>query len=472
MNKPIRGVAVVSMLMTIALMANLSVSYLALSDYYNNRPENRRVTDARFGQDRGPIMVGNTPVALSKAVSDQYKFLRTYPSGDLYAPVTGFYSYYFGASGLEQSESSALAGQDDSQFLSRLINLASGVKPKGGTVETTIDAKAQQAAWKALAGRKGAVVAVDYTTGAVKALVTTPSFDPNELSTHDLPSSKAAWQRLNADPSKPMSNRATREIYPPGSTFKLVTSAAALESGMTSTSTVSGSTFKLPGSTKTIRACAGGDITLTQALKVSCNPAFARLGVKLGQDQLRAQAEKFGFGTKYLQNEIGSAASVFPADLDPAQTAMSAIGEYEVAATPLQMAMVSAAIANNGIEMEPYLVDQVLDSDLRVVAKTTPKQRTQAVSSSTAAELKKMMVQVVEGGTGHRAQIPGVTVGGKTGTANSDNVRRPYAWFTAWADKPSVAVCVFVEDAEIPSTEIAGGRISAPIAKAVIEALR
>lgn len=472
MNRPIRAVAVVSMLMTIALMANLSVSYLVQSDYFYNRPENRRVTDARFGQDRGPIMVGNTPIARSTAVSDQYKFLRTYPSGELYAPVTGYYSYLYGASALEQSESAVLAGQDDSQFLSRLINLASGARPKGGTVETTLDAKAQKAAWNALAGRKGAVVAVDYTTGAIKVMVTTPSFDPNQLATHDLSASTAAWKKLNSDPSKPMSNRATREIYPPGSTFKLVTAATALENGMTSSDPISGSAYKLPGSTKVIRGCAGGDITLTQALKVSCNPAFARLGVKVGQDALRAQAEKFGFDSKFLQSEIGSAASVFPAELDDAQTAMSAIGEYEVAATPLQMAMVSAAIANNGVQMEPYLVDQVLDSDLRVVSQTTPKQRAQSISATTATELKKMMVQVVEGGTGHRAQISGVTVGGKTGTANSDNVRRPYAWFTAWADNPHIAVCVFVEDAEIPSTEIAGGRVSAPIAKAVIEALR
>jgi len=191
----------------------------------------------------------------------------------------------------------------------------------------------------------------------------------------------------------------------------------------------------------------------------------------VGDQALREQAQKFGFGSKYL-SEVGSSASRFPDELDAAQTAMSAIGEYEVAASPLQMAMVSAAIANDGVIMEPYLVQRVLDSDLRVVSQTTPKKRAQAVSSSTASILQEMMVKVVQSGTGYRAQIPGVTVGGKTGTANSDNKRHPYAWFTAWADKPSVAVCVFVEDAEIASSEIAGGKVSAPIAKAVIEALR
>lgn len=470
MNRPIRGVAVVSLLMTMALMLNLSVSYLAQADYFYNRPENRRVTDARFGQDRGPIMVGNTPIAKSTQVGDRFRFQRSYPDPELYAPITGYYAYLYGASALELSQSAELAGQDSSQFLSRLINLASGTRPKGGTVETTLDAKAQKAAWKALAGRKGAVVALDYTTGAIKALVTTPSYDPNQLATHDLNASKKAWDTLNKDPDKPLANRATREIYPPGSTFKLVTTATALENGMSPSDTLDGTAYKLPGSTKVIGAC-GGQLTLSDALKRSCNPAFARLGVKVGDQALREQAKKFGFGTTYLP-EIGSAASRFPDELDPAQTAMSAIGEYEVAASPLQMAMVSAAIANGGVEMEPYLVQRVLDSDLRVVSQTTPAPRSQPISNTTATLMQDMMVGVVEGGTGYRAKIPGVRVGGKTGTANSDNVRRPYAWFTAWADDPHIAVCVFVEDAEIASSEIAGGRVSAPIAKAVIEALR
>jgi penicillin-binding protein A len=472
MNRPIRAVALVSMLMTLALMINLSIAYLAQAPYFNDRPENRRVTDARFGQDRGPIMVGNTPIAKSTPVDDQYRYQRSYPAGELYAPVTGYYSYLYGASALESSFSAELAGQDSSQFLSRLIELASGASTKGGTVETTLSAKAQKAAWKGLAGRKGAVVAIDYTTGAIKALVTSPSYNPDDLATHDLQASQKAWKKLNTDSTKPLSNRATREIYPPGSTFKLVTSAAALEAGMSADSPVNATSYRLPGSTKSISEnCGGKEITLTQALMVSCNPAYARLGVDLGQDALRTQAEKFGFGTKFLA-DIGSVASVYPDDLDAAQTAMTAIGEYEVAATPLQMALVSAAVANGGVIMEPYIVDQVLDSDLRVTSQATPKQWSKAISNSTAAELRKMMVKVVQSGTGYRAKISGVTVGGKTGTANSDYKRNPYAWFTAWADDPHIAVCVFVEDAEISASEIAGGRISAPIAKSVIEALR
>jgi peptidoglycan glycosyltransferase len=471
-NRPIRAVAVTAMVMFLALMANLTYLYLGQQSYLNERPENRRVADARFGQDRGPIMVGNTPVAESKAVKDRYKFQRTYAQGKLYAPVTGFYSYLYRTSALEASYSAQLSGVDDSQFLNRLVNTLTGSSQRGGTVETTLDAKAQKAAWDALAGRKGAVVAIDYKTGAIKALVTYPSYDPNDLATHDLSASTDAWKSLNADPDRPLSNRATKEIYSPGSTFKLVTAAAALDSGLDANSLIDASPYKLPGSTKVIsQNCGGSKVTLAQALKVSCNPAFARLGAKLGADAIRTQAEKFGFGTKFL-DDIGSAASIFPDNIDAAQTAMSAIGEYETKASPLQMAMVAGAIANNGVLMDPYIVDQVLDTNLKVVSQTHSQQQSVALSNSNAAELRQMMVQVVQSGTGHRAQIPGVTVGGKTGTARTSANRHPYAWFTAWADNPHVAVCAFVEDADIPSTEIAGGQVAAPIAKAVIEALR
>lgn len=472
MNRPIRGVAVAAMAIFTALMLNLSYLYVGQQEYLNERPENRRVADARFAQDRGPIMVGNTPVAQSDPVKDRYKFQRSYGSGELYAQVTGYYSYLYRTSALEASYSSQLSGVDDSQFLTRLINSASGATPRGSTLETTLNAKAQKAAWNGLAGRKGAVVAIDYSTGAIKALVSFPSYDPNDLATHDLGASTKAWDRLVADPDKPMANRATREIYPPGSTFKLVTASAALDAGMSPDSIVDASPYKLPGSTRVISGnCGGSKITLSRALQVSCNPAFARLGVKLGDEALRTQAQKFGFGTRFL-DDIGSAASRFPDEIDQAQTGMSAIGEFEVAASPLQMALVSAAAANGGIVMDPYIVDRILDSELRVISQTRPQQQSVALSSENAAALRQMMVSVVEQGTGFRARIPGVSVGGKTGTAHSDNERRPYAWFTAWSADPEVAVCVFIEDAEIPATDIAGGSLAAPIAKAVIEALR
>ncbi len=471
MNGPIRRVTVVAMLMTLALLVNVTVSYLVRQDSLNAHARNRRVTDAAFAQDRGAIMVGNTAVAETVASKDQFKFQRRYPQGELYAPITGYFSYLFGSSELEQSYGGQLSGSDSSQFVNRLIDLATGAKPKGANVQTTLDARAQRAAADALGDLKGAVVALNPKTGAILALVSSPTFDPNELATHQLASSQKAWSALSKDPGKPMSNRATREIYPPGSTFKVVVSAAALEAGYEPDSELDSSAYKLPGTTRVIASNCGNQQTLARALALSCNAAFARLGVKLGANALREQAEKFGFGTKPL-SDIGSVASRFPDVVDVPQTGLSSIGGFDVAATPLQMAMVAAAVRNDGVVMQPYLVESVRSADLQVLSQTRPSQLSLATSAANAAKLRQMMVGVVNDGTGWRARIPGVTVGGKTGTANSDNIRTPYAWFISWADDPEVAVCVFVQDAQMEATDVAGGRVAAPIAKAVIEALR
>ena len=471
MNGPIRRVAFVSMLMTLALLVNLCVGYLMRSDSLNAHPQNRRVTDAAFAQDRGAIMVGNTAIAETVPSKDQFKFQRRYPQNELYAPITGYFTYLFGASELEQTYGSQLSGSDSSQFVNRLIDLATGAKPKGASVQTTLVAKAQRAAAQALGDKKGAVVALNAKTGAVLAMVSSPSFDPNDLATHDLADSEKAWNALTKDSAKPMSNRATREIFPPGSTFKVVVAAAALEAGYEPDSVLDTSSYRLPGTNVTFNTTCGNSQTLRRALATSCNSAFARLGVKLGADALREQAEKFGFGTRPL-SDIASVASRFPDEIDEPQTGLASIGGFEVAATPLQMAMVAAAVRNDGVVMQPYLVESVRSADLQVLSQTRPSQLRLATSSSNAAKLRQMMVEVVTGGTGWRAQVPGVTVGGKTGTANSDNVRTPYAWFIAWADDPDVAVCVFVQDAEMEATDVAGGRVAAPIAKAVIEALR
>jgi peptidoglycan glycosyltransferase len=264
-------------------------------------------------------------------------------------------------------------------------------------------------------------------------------------------------------------------VYPPGSTFKLVVAAAALDAGRTADSTLDApASLTLPGSTAVLNnagACGGTEISLAQALRTSCNTAFATLGMELGDDALREQAAKFGFGATQLP-DLAGVASRFPADPDRAQTAMSSIGQFEVAASPLQMAMVAAGIANNGVVMEPYVVGRVRADDLSVLSSRSPRQLSTAMTAANARSLQEMMVGVVEGGTGQRARIPGVRVGGKTGTAHSDKRRAPYAWFVAWADDPSVAVAVFVQDAGVDGSEVSGGRFAAPVAKAVIEALR
>jgi len=474
MNRSIRRVGAVAALLILALLVNISASYLLRTGGLDNNPQNRRVREAQFAQPRGAILAGNTAMAQTVPAKGQFAYMRDYTNGPMYAPITGYYSFIYGRSRLEQVYNAELTGTDDAQAIRRFIDQLSGREPEGASVQTTINPKAQRAAWNGLRGLKGAVVALDYTTGAILAYVTSPSYDPALLASDDLDGTQKAWADLNADPNRPMSDRAGREIYPPGSSFKLVTAAAALEAGWTPETKVdSPAQLKLPGSSTYMHnsePCGGAKVTLQQALKVSCNTAFANVGLELGQDALRAQAEKFGFDSSF-GSDVGSATSVFPTGLDQAQTAMSAIGQFDVAASPLQMAVVAAAIANDGLVMQPYFVSQVRAADLSLVKQQQPVSLNQAVSTETAQQLQQMMQVVVSSGTGMRAQIPGLTIGGKTGTAQSDGSRPPYAWFTGYAVELHVAVCVFVEDAGTDEDQ-SGGATAAPIFRQVVQALK
>ena len=475
MNRQIRAVSLLAGLMFLALMVNLTGSAMFRQARLNNDPHNVRVRDAEFSQNRGNILVGSRPIATTTSSNGKFAYQRVYPSGPKYAPITGYYSYYYGRSMLEQTQNAQLTGTSDAQWLSRITGTLSGHKPEGGSITTTINAKAQDAAWNGLKGKKGAVVALDYTTGAVLAMASSPSYDPNELASHHLNDTTRAWKNLVADPSSPLSNRATREIYPPGSTFKLVTAAAALQNGYHPNSMVdSPENWILPGTRTPLTNetnCGGSRITLAHALDISCNTAFGKVGVSLGQDKIRDQAERFGFG-KVVSSDVSSVASRFPQDLTDAQLAQSSIGQFNVAASPLQMAMVTAGIANGGKLMTPYLTAQVRASNLQVVSEHHPKQMSQPMTKESAEQLKAMMVSVVNNGTGKRARINGTTVGGKTGTAQTVQGKAPYAWFVGWSDNPHVAVAVFIQSSDTAINEISGGRLAAPIARDVIEAMR
>jgi peptidoglycan glycosyltransferase len=483
MNRAIRTLAVGCLVLFLALLLNANYLQFVRADELNAQNDNRRVRDAEYARERGPILVAGQPVARSVPVRDQFGYLRRYPQPFLYAPLTGYYSYIYGRSSVEASQNGVLSGSDPRLFVNRVGDLLGNSEPQGGSVSLTLNRRAQQAAYRGLLAlpeqAKGAVVALDPRSGAILAMSSVPTFDPNRLATHDLDAEQRAWKQLSTDPGEPLSNRGTQETYPPGSTFKLVTAAAALSSGrFDPDSLVPGGAFlDLPQTSATLPNVSGGScgaerITLTEALRVSCNVSFGWLGLRLGAQALQDQAQRFGFGQDYL-DAVPTAASTFPDDADKPQTALSAIGQFDVAATPLQMALVTAGIANRGVVMTPYLVDEARSPGLDVLSEATPEPLDRAVSRNVAAQLSAMMVEVVQNGTGTPAQIPGVTVGGKTGTAQSAPDRPPYAWFVSFApaEDPQVAVAVLVEDANVPREAITGGGLAGPIAKAVMEAV-
>jgi peptidoglycan glycosyltransferase len=478
MIRAIRRLGWVFGLMAIALVANLTLQQFVLAGRINAEPGNQRTVLAEYKRERGPILVGTKPVARSVPTPKKaYKYLRTYSDGVLYSPATGFYSSLYGRTGLERTENDILSGNDSRLFVDRVEQLIGGQVPQGGAVQTTLLAAAQKAAAAGLGTQVGSVTALNPKTGEILALAQSPSYDPNGLATHDAAAAQDYYRQLERDPDQPLLNRPLVQTIPPGSTFKLVTAAAALDAGYEPDSVIPGpATYQLPGSTKTLpnwtgAPCGPNDkTTLANALAISCNSAFAYLGNELGDDALRAQAEKFGFDTSF-DVPMTAATSRYPEDPDDAQTAMSAIGQFDVRATSLQMAMVTAAVANRGVTMYPYLVRQVAAPDLTVLSRTEPREFDRAMTEQNAAQLMAMMVQVVNSGTGSNASIPGVNVAGKTGTAETGGGRPNIAWFVAAApaEDPQVAVAVAVENAG--RAEVSGNAVAAPIARSVIEAV-
>lgn len=450
MNRSIRGVAVVVLFMFLALMVNATAGYLIRSDGLNNDPRNTRVRDEQFGAERGPIMVGNTPIASNIATGTRpYAYQRTYLDGQVYAPVTGYYSYLYGRSKLEQQYNPELTGQADSQFTQRIIDTLSGNQPSGGVIQTTIRAQVQQAAWDALGGRTGAVLALDYTTGEIVAWVSSPSYDPAQLSSLDFAASQQAWEAWTTDASNPLLDRATQDIYPPGSTFKMVVAAAALANGYSADTMIdTPAQLQLPQSTSVLpnqSNCGDTQKSLDEAFTLSCNTTFANIAMTLGEDRIAEQAAKFGFGAQ-IASDVNSAASVYPSGMSQAELAMSGIGQFNVAATPLQMAMVAGAIANDGVVMEPYVVSEVRTTNESVVSRHSPRELSTAMESSHAQVLQQMMTHVVANGTGTAAQISGMTVAGKTGTAETSAGGVSHSWFAGYSAETHIAVAVFLAD--------------------------
>ncbi|MEU6985079.1 penicillin-binding transpeptidase domain-containing protein [Streptomyces sp. NPDC046324] len=476
----IRRAAALCLILLAALLVNAARVMVFQAESLDANPANRRVAITRWGEPRGEIVVEGRPVTGSRDSGQQLRYERTYKQGPLYAPVTGYASQTYGTTLLEHTEDDILAGTSALLAPLPFWNDISRGRLPGGDVVTTVRASMQEAAYRGLGGKRGAVAAIEPSSGRILALVSSPSYDPALLSGTGA-AVKGAWARLNTSPNQPMLNRAIRQTYPPGSTFKMVTAAAALDAGVVTdvdAPTDTPDPFVLPGTRQVLpnEAKGCGNASLAYAIQWSCNTVMAGLGVEVGLSGMVDTVEKFGFNDTGLSVPSWVAKSNFDREMSDDQLALSSIGQFDTTATPLQMALVAAAIANNGEIAHPYLVERTTTAGGTTVDTTGRRSYRQAMRPSTANQLQRLMVKAVEEGTGTNAAIPGATVGGKTGTAQHGlgNTGTPYAWFIAWAQaadaaQPAVAVAVVVEDAEARRTEISGGGSAAPIARAVME---
>jgi penicillin-binding protein A len=486
MNNSLRRVSMTIMVLVVLLLLNATLTQVFTADGLRADPRNQRVLLDEYSRQRGQISAGGQLMAYSVSTSGRFRFLRVYPNPLVYAPITGFYSLRYSSTGLERAEDAVLNGSDARLFGRRLADFFTGRDPRGGNVVTTINPQVQQAGWDALAKGcnggpcKGAVVALEPSTGKILAMISAPSFDPNQLASHDADVQIRAWEGLRDNPNNLLSNRAIAETYPPGSTFKVITTAAALQAGVNETDQLTAQpTIQLPDSTATLQNFGGAPCgsaptaSLRDAFAKSCNTAFFELGERVGTDALRATAQAFGIDVPPEPIPLQVAQSTVGAIPDAAALGMSSIGQKDVALTPLQNALVAATIANEGVTMQPYLVDTLSGPDLANLDTTTPRQLRRAVPPQIAARLTDLMVGA-ERVTQQTGAIPGVQIASKTGTAEHGTDPRntpPHAWYIAFAPakSPKVAVAVLVENGG-DRLSATGGALAAPIGRAVIAA--
>lgn len=485
MNKPLRRVGMAMMVMLVLLLANTTYVQVIKGGSYRDNPHNQRTLLNTYARQRGLIVdAAGNKIAAVKPTDDRLKYQRTYANGTLYAPITGYFSVKYGQSGIEGAENSVLNGSDDRLFARQLSDLITGRDPSGGNVQLTIDPKVQKAMYDAMTshGFTGGAVAMDPKTGAILGMVSTPSYDPTPLASHDGDVQTKAWKKYTSDPSKPLLNRAIDNPLPPGSTFKLIDSAAALSSGKYSPDSrlTAANQIPLPNSNKTLENYAGehcgpsGDtVTMTTALALSCNTAFATLTGKLGKQTILDEAHKFGVGkelhvpTKVTESTLGEI---------PSKAALyyTGIGQQNVQFTPLQSAMITSTIANGGTRMKPQLLKAILGSDLSTISGFDPEELNHPISGHVADQITQMMKQSEDhmSGSGEYSQYD---IASKTGTAehgvdSKQNV--PYGWYTAFApsDNPKIAVAVVITDGSPYGLNTVGATVAGPIGHAAVQA--
>lgn len=483
MNGPLRRSGVVIMVLFGAIFVKLNWIQAYQADELRTDGRNQRVTIAEYERPRGAIEAGGVSLAGNTDTGGELRYQRVYPKKEVYAPVLGYKPLSGITVGIEAAENDILSGASDKLFADRLSEMFTGDTATGGNIVLSLIPRAQEVAWKQMTNNergatKGAAVAINPTTGAIQAMVSMPSYDPNPLASLDTKVAGAAYNKLNADKDQPLLNRAVANTLPPGSVFKVIVSAAALENGYSVDSEIpAGSVYREGGATilnSAEEACPGDQVSLKSALTTSCNTGYSRLGVKLGRDVVLDKAKAFGFeddtlkvgdldsgkGLTVAASKTGSIANG-DGSVDNAALAQSSLGQRDVRMTPLQGALIAATVANGGKQMRPYLVQQQLDSNRGTIYTARPKTLREPIDSSVASGLSEMMESVVENGTGKNAQINGFTVGGKTGTAQNGDAD-PHGWFVGFAydkdGKAVSAVCVMLEN-------VPGGRASAEAAR-------
>jgi peptidoglycan glycosyltransferase len=487
-NRALRRISIAVLVMFVLLLINDNYLQGFEAASLATKPGNSRAFYAAQNQyERGSILTSDGLTIAASRLSgpnDVIKYQRYYPKGAEYAPVTGYDTLY-SQTGIEQAENPLLSGNDSALDVRKIIDLITGKTTRGANVTVTINSAAQNAAWNALAtltqGKPGAVVALNPSTGAILAMASYPSYNPDLLAVHDGNKLIANDNALLKAPGNPLLNRAINSSFPPGSTFKIVTSSAYLSrtaGSSTQSSVYSPTVLTLPNGNSLHNndgeACSvgTGHTTLITAFAESCDTTFANLGVQLGSAAIRNYADLFGMNDQNLTIPLLASPSNYPPLTDKSLTALSAIGQYNDTVTPLQEAMLSAAIANHGALMRPYLVQQITASDLSTVQTTTPTMLQQAVSPTVASEVGQMMLAVVQDsdGTGYQfnQNTEGVAIAGKTGTAQNgvNNSAASDSVFTCFApfDNPQIAVGVIVQGGGY------GATVAAPIAVSVIKA--
>ncbi|MEC5180331.1 peptidoglycan D,D-transpeptidase FtsI family protein [Arthrobacter sp. CG_A4] len=481
MNQAIRSSWIAAITMFALIFGALSFVQVIGADDLKANAWNKRTLLQNYCNDRGAIIVGGTPVAESVPASESCQFQRTYTQPQLYAGITGYFSRSFGLTGLEKAMNRELEGSSDQLFLDRIGQLFLGNQPKGASVELTLDPKIQKLAYDLIPdGQRGSIVVTNPKTGAILAMVSKPSYDPNLIATQDTDAEAANINELNKVPGINLNQNVsgpTGALLAPGSVFKLVDTAAALSSGKYNKDSVlpNPAEMPFPGIQYKLPNYAGGNCytrdtaTFAFALQQSCNTPFASIALDLGEKAIADQSEKFGFGQEIGdQLKLEAATKAFPTDLDDASLAQSAIGQRDVRATPLQINQMTSAIANGGVQLQPNLIKAVRSPDLRTISEPKPRTLRTSTTPEIARQINEWMVSVVTDGIARGAAVPGLKVAGKTGTAELGNGLNN-SWFTGFApaNDPQVAVTIVMEGVDITT----GAQLTSPNAKKIFEAV-